>query len=67
MSSQRAEDKDNELGDYHCRGVVQQGCTNTIAERQEPENYGRDNEIRVQRRVLFIHAAHGHNDATIPR
>ena len=50
---EKSHEEDNELGEYHCRGAVRQGCTNTIAERQEAENYGRDNEIRVRRRVLL--------------
>ena len=63
----QAHEEDNELGEYHCRGAVRQGSTNPIAEQQEAEHHRRDNKIRVRRRVLFIHAVHGHNDATLPR
>ena len=65
MSSQLAEDKDNELGEHHCREVVRSGGTITIAERQEAKNYGRDNEIRVQRRVLYNFATYGQDDTTL--
>ena len=62
----QAHEEDNELGEYHFRGAVRQGCTNTIAERQKTENYGRDNKIRVRGRVLFICAAHGQDNAMKP-
>ena len=39
----------------------------TIAERQEAEYYGQNNEYRVRRKDLFIHATHGHSDAMMPR